>query len=384
MNEVDQSLGLFLGFCRQLREAGLPVGPDRTESYLRALVAIDLKSMRRVYWAGRIILTSRREHVEIYDQVFDFYFLGRGNDSLPSRIDVAKTDNAPSTDQEAKHHQAQQAVRVQAGKSASPLEHYREKTLRSVDRSEQDQVDRLAAAFAQWRLDRRSRRRRSHGTENPVAFRKMLAEYRRNYGECFHIIRTARKIRPRRLVFLLDVSRSMSAQSRTNLLCAYAACQGHRLTEVFSLGTQLTRITSHLMLNDLATSLTRTARHVLDWDGGTRLADAFAQLLESDRLSRLLRGSILVLFSDGLEKKGGSVSLGMMMARVSRLVHRVIWVNPLCADPEFRPIASGIRAILPHVGAMVGYTSLNALLNLPRDLAGSVVIGKSVSIPGES
>jgi uncharacterized protein with von Willebrand factor type A (vWA) domain len=185
-------------------------------------------------------------------------------------------------------------------------------------------------------------------------------------------------------VFLLDVSRSMSAQSRTNLLCAYAACQGHRLTEVFSLGTQLTRITSHLMLNDLATSLTRTARHVLDWDGGTRLADSLAQLLESDRLSRLLRGSILVLFSDGLEKKGGSVSLGMMMARVSRLAHRVIWVNPLCADPAFRPLASGIRAILPHVDAMVGYTSLNTLLNLPRDLAGSAVMGKSVSIPRES
>src|ERR1700732_3736928 len=118
MNEVDQSLELFLGFCRQLREAGLPVGPDRTESYLRALWTVDLKSMRRVYWTGRIILTSRREHLEIYDQVFDYYFLGRRNDSLPSRIDVAKTDNAPAADQEAKQHQAQQAVRVQASKSA--------------------------------------------------------------------------------------------------------------------------------------------------------------------------------------------------------------------------------------------------------------------------
>jgi uncharacterized protein with von Willebrand factor type A (vWA) domain len=384
MNEADQSLGLFLGFCRQLRAAGLPVGSDRTESYLRALVSIDLKSMRRIYWTGRIVLTSRREHLETYDQVFDFYFLGRRNDSLPPRIDVARTDNAPSADQEAKHHQAAQALQVKAGKSASRLEHYREKTLRPVDRSERDQIDKLAAAFARWSLDRRSRRRRNHGGENPVAFRKMLAEYRRNYGECFHIIRTARKIRPRRLVFLLDVSRSMTAQSRTYLLCAYAACQGHRLTEVFSLGTQLTRITAHLMLNDLATSLTRTARHVLDWDGGTRLADAFAQLLESDRLSRLLRGSILVLFSDGLEKKGGSVSLGMVTARVSRLAHRVIWINPLCADPAFRPMASGIRAILPHVEAMVGYTSLNSLLNLPRDLAGSTVMGKSVSIPRES
>src|SRR6476659_10137230 len=129
MNEVDQSLGLFLGFCRQLREAGLPVGPDRGESYLRALVAIDLKSMRRIYWAGRIILTSRREHLEIYDQAFDYYFLGRRNDSLPSRIDVAKTDNAASTEREADRHRAQQAARVLAGKCASPLEHYREKTL---------------------------------------------------------------------------------------------------------------------------------------------------------------------------------------------------------------------------------------------------------------
>ena len=131
----------------------------------------------------------------------------------------------------------------------------------------------------------------------------MLAEFRRNYGECFHIIRTARKIRLRRLVLLLDVSRSMAAQSRTNLLCAYAACKGHRLTEVFSLGTRLTCLTSHLTLNELGSSLTQTARHVPDWDGGTRLADALTQLLDSVHSSWYVW--IVVLFSDGLEKKGG-------------------------------------------------------------------------------
>jgi uncharacterized protein with von Willebrand factor type A (vWA) domain len=94
MNEAG-SLEFFLGFCRQLREAGLPVGPDRSESYLRALTAIDEKSMRRVYWTGRITLASHRDHLEIYDQVFDSFFLGRRNDSLPSRIDGAKAANSP-------------------------------------------------------------------------------------------------------------------------------------------------------------------------------------------------------------------------------------------------------------------------------------------------
>ena len=46
-----------------------------------------------------------------------------------------------------------------------------------------------------------------------------------------------------------------------------------------------------------------------------------------------LRGAIVVFCSDGLER-GDPDLLRAQMARLRRLAHRVIWVNPLKALPD--------------------------------------------------
>jgi uncharacterized protein with von Willebrand factor type A (vWA) domain len=52
------------------------------------------------------------------------------------------------------------------------------------------------------------------------------------------------------------------------------------------------------------------------------------------------------------------------MARLSRLSHRVIWVNPLKSDPGFEPVARGMRAALPHVDVLVSGHNLASLQDL--------------------
>ena len=37
------------------------------------------------------------------------------------------------------------------------------------------------------------------------------------------------------------------------------------------------------------------------------------------------------------------------MARLHRLAHRVIWLNPMKEDPAYEPLARGMRAALPHI-----------------------------------
>jgi uncharacterized protein with von Willebrand factor type A (vWA) domain len=46
------------------------------------------------------------------------------------------------------------------------------------------------------------------------------------------------------------------------------------------------------------------------------------------------------------------------VARLSRLAHRLIWINPLCVDPQFEPRAAAIRAILPFVDKVYGCQDL--------------------------
>ena len=37
------------------------------------------------------------------------------------------------------------------------------------------------------------------------------------------------------------------------------------------------------------------------------------------------------------------------MARLRRSAHRLVWLNPLAADPRYEPLTRGMRAALPHV-----------------------------------
>ena len=41
--------------------------------------------------------------------------------------------------------------------------------------------------------------------------------------------------------------------------------------------------------------------------------------------------------------------LARQMERLSRLAHRVVWLNPLKENPEYAPLARGMQAALPYV-----------------------------------
>ena len=59
------------------------------------------------------------------------------------------------------------------------------------------------------------------------------------------------------------------------------------------------------------------------------------------------------------------------MARLARLAHRVVWVNPLKGDAAYEPLARGMRAASPYVDAHVAghdLASLQALADLLADL----------------
>ena len=52
------------------------------------------------------------------------------------------------------------------------------------------------------------------------------------------------------------------------------------------------------------------------------------------------------------------------MARLQRVAHRVVWVNPLKATPGYAPLAQGMAAALPYVDDFVEGHSLASLETL--------------------
>jgi uncharacterized protein with von Willebrand factor type A (vWA) domain len=68
----------------------------------------------------------------------------------------------------------------------------------------------------------------------------------------------------------------------------------------------------------------------------------------------------VVIVSDGWERDDPGV-LGEQMARLARLAHRIVWVNPRTADPRYQPLAGGMAAALPYCDAVVSGHSYLAL-----------------------
>ncbi|MHC5705528.1 hypothetical protein OTC26_029340, partial [Streptomyces tirandamycinicus] len=78
MAAVDGGTAVLVGFGRALRAAGLDAGPDRVQTFLRALDVLGPRRRADVYWAGRLTLCGGRDDLDRYDRVFAGYFGPRG------------------------------------------------------------------------------------------------------------------------------------------------------------------------------------------------------------------------------------------------------------------------------------------------------------------
>jgi hypothetical protein len=163
----------------------------------------------------------------------------------------------------------------------------------------------------------------------------------------------------------------MDSYARALMRLAHAAMRARNglQVEVFTLGTRLTRLTRELSQRDPDSALAAAASSVRDWSGGTRLGDCLREFNDRWGARGMARGAVTVVFSDGWDR-GDPAALGAEMARLHRLAHRLVWVNPLKASPGFAPLARGMAAALPEVDDFVAGHSVAALQELAAVIAG--------------
>jgi uncharacterized protein with von Willebrand factor type A (vWA) domain len=191
----------------------------------------------------------------------------------------------------------------------------------------------------------------------------------RNGGELSRILLRRRLSRPRRLLFLVDVSGSMTAYHDILLRFAHAAITaGPATTEVFALGTRWTRLTAQMRGLGPDAALRAIAEVDADWDGGTTLGRALQSFLRQWGGRNVTRSATVVIGSDGIEF-GDQALLPRQVGRLSRIAHVLIWVNPDEADPAFVALAPALADSLEHVAARLSGHSFDSLRRLAEVLA---------------
>jgi uncharacterized protein with von Willebrand factor type A (vWA) domain len=371
----------LVGFGRQLRARGLPVGTGRILVFCRAAAALaDGGGLDRdgLYWAGRVTMVARREHLAAYDEAFRAWFPDSRDQvlasisewlpktGLPPEIEVVLEEGLqeeswrPASPEEA----GEEAL---VGVLASSAEVLRTKAFTELTDDERRAAHAVIRSLALDLPTRHARRWRPSPYGRRFDQRRTLRASLRTQGEPFRRAWRDRRRKPRPLVLVLDVSGSMSTYSRALMQFGYAAIRAGRRVEVFCFGTRLTRITRALRAGAPDQALREVAAKVSDWDGGTRIGASLKELLDRYGQHAFLRGSVLVLCSDGLER-GDPELLGAQMARLGRLAHRLVWVNPLKGSPRYQPLARGMTAALPHVDRFLPGHNLASLEALCESL----------------
>jgi hypothetical protein len=361
--ELDPLPGL-VGFAAALREAGLPADAQRVQAYLGAVRMINVAEPDQLYWAGRLTLCAEPDDLPRYDEAFAAWFTARPfrarratAQPRPRQATMAALTDVSAAGQSGAREDEDLKV------AASDTEVLRHRDISDLTPAEREHLRELIATL---RLDppkRRSMRFRPMPSGR-LDVRKILRAMRAAGGEPIRLAYRDRGHRPRRVVLLVDVSGSMTPYADALLRFAHAVTRAApSTTEVFTVGTRLTRLSRQLRKRDAQEALSAASRAVPDFAGGTRLGETLRAFLDRWGQRGMARRAVVVLFSDGWER-GDAALLGEQLARLRRLAHAVLWVNPHAGREGYAPVQSGIAAALPHLDLLLAGHSLATLEEL--------------------
>jgi len=355
-----------------MRAAGVRVGIGELLSAHRALGAVDPADRDAAYFALRTTLCSRHEDLPAFDAAFAEWLSPRpllAPEPPPLLDDAARLALPRTAVPGGEARPAPVEVDADVVPSAwSDVELLRDKDFADYSEHERRQarraMRRLAGAVP-TRPSRRTHPARRRGAAPPSGrfdLRGTMRASLRTAGDPFERHWREPGERPRQLMLVCDVSGSMEPYARMLLAYMQACVAARRRVEAFVFGTRLTRVTAELRGRDPDAALARAADVVHDWSGGTRIGEALATL-NREHGRRLGRGAVVVLLSDGWDR-GDPDQLEREIARLARCSHRLIWLNPLKAHPDYEPLTRGMRAALPFVDEFMAGNSLASLEEL--------------------
>ncbi|MDN4644396.1 vWA domain-containing protein [Arthrobacter sp. PsM3] len=394
-----ESASLAAAFLSALRRAGLSCSPDRAVRLAEALSLIPPSDADKLYWACRVVLVSTREQLPVFDAVFSAVFRGGFDPAArsgspvapaappPGGPEQARTRPSPAEDRapgQAPPQPRTAPVVASAGPDggdrntpereavlavASTEERLHQMSFAQLSDAEVLEIRRLASRLLLATPRRLSRRtRKSEHSSARLDVRATVRAARRSGTDTTRLLYARRREQRRKLVMLCDVSGSMEPYSRVfvSLLQGAVATAG---AEAFVFSTRLTRLTRQLALRDPDEALARAAEAAPDWAGGTRIADSIRHFVDEHGRRGVARGAVVVIFSDGwAQEDPGEVAA--QMARLRRLAHRIIWVNPRKSAPGYQPLAGGMAAALPYCDAFVSGHNYTALAEVAAAIRG--------------
>jgi len=382
-------------FGHLLHAAGVPVTPERSARFATSITLAEPQSLADLYWLGRVNLITAHDQVDVYDRVFAQVFRGivdmadfRGESSNQAPPEAAPSGERRPGDPErtgesnnnprgtsatpgARDESEDGAEEASMIAAMSTDERLSNKDFAAVTEEELVLIRKLIEQLPLVPPMRKGRRERTHSAGRRLDIRKTLRASYRTGGDPVKLVKRARVPRPRRIVFIADISGSMEPYARVYLHLARGGVLAVG-AEAFVFATRLTRLTRALSITNPDIAYRKAASAAPDWSGGTRIGETLKRFINDYGRRGIARGAVLVIISDGWEIEDPAL-VRTSMERLSRLAHRIIWVNPRKAVASFEPLTGGMAAALPYIDTFVSGHSVQALEDVVWAIRSSAV-----------
>ena len=237
-----------------------------------------------------------------------------------------------------------------------------------VDPDEIAKVHALAARLARTMRARLVRRQQARRRGRRLDIRRTIHRSVSKGGTPVDLVWRRRKVKPLRLVVLLDASGSMNLYTAFFVRFLHGVVDAFREAEAFVFHTRLAHVSPTLRDRDVARAVDRLGLMAQGIGGGTRIGESLATFNRWHARRVINSRTAIMIVSDGYDT-GEPERLAAEMRRLRQRCRRIIWLNPLIGWKSFSPQARGMQAALPHVDLFAPAHNLESLAALEPYLA---------------
>ncbi|HXD15024.1 MAG TPA: VWA domain-containing protein [Xanthobacteraceae bacterium] len=391
-NERNEAIGeptrrRLAGFARTLRDNGFRIGLAETRDALAILASPAALRPASLRPALRALFCATHSDWERFDEIFVAFWQGYGmrqrqtlsGSPLQSRAPARRLAEAqvpqdalglPDRVQRRSEGDADAAADGRGRREgASRVEALTTADLRHiVDPEEVAATHALAARLARVMRARLIRREQVRRRGRRLDLRRTIHRSISHGGMPFELAWRRRKIKPLRLVVLLDASGSMSLYTAFFVRFLHGVVDSFREAEAFVFHTRLAHVSPSLRDRDVTRAVDKLALMAQGIGGGTRIGESLATFNRWHAQRVINSRTAVMIVSDGYDT-GEPERLGAEMRRLRRRCRKIVWLNPLIGWRDYSPQARGMQAALPYVDLFAPAHNLESLAALEPFLA---------------
>ncbi len=375
------------GFVRTLRDNGFKSGLAETRDALAILASPAATRPPSLKPALRALFCATHSDWVKFDDIFEAFWRGRHvrrartltSAAVPSQSPLRQLKEPGTAHGEmglpggAERRDANQA-NYHAGShgrrgGASTAENIAATDLRHItDPEDVARANALAARLASVMRTRLERREQARRRGRRLDLRRTIHRNVSHGGTLIELAWRRRKIKPLRLIVLLDASGSMNLYTAFFVRFLHGVLDAFHEAEAFVFHTRLAQVSASLRDRDVSRALDRLSLMAQGIGGGTRIGESLATFNRWHARRLINSRTAVMILSDGYDT-GDPERLASEMRRLRQRCRRIIWLNPLIGWRDYSPRARGMLAALPYVDLFAPAHNLESLAALAPYLA---------------